>query len=493
VLCASTVISCSRGGDFLYHLARTKRQTLRRGHSIQETHGSTVNDLFYSADWQVLEERTGGVSTATVQYVWSPVYVDALILRDRSTQNNGTLDERLWVQQDANWNVTALVNSSGQVVERYIYDPYGQVTYLNASFGTISGSAYAWIYGFQDLRLDTATGNNHADGRDYRPTMQRWVEQDPMGLQPDVNPYRFVGNDPTNMTDPSGFADPAQEYQKAIDAANKQFEDARKRHTAPDLKDWDKYKSAYVFQRDQNIMAAMEAYLQAINKNAGNPAGGKGGAGSAPAGRPAPSAPGNTGIGKTDPSIVAPDSVLGKYGRRGPRGPNTLIAEEIIKAAKSPQWKIVTILLGLVPAGGPLADTLYAMTLLDEALTGQDEQGMELTAAMMGRPRGQGMRNKGLDKLNELGLKDVKLGGKSYDSGRKSLEGAGFLLDRTTATGRKVFRNPKTGAEVYFDSGNALAPGQKPHWHIKDKAGQSFDRGGRPVGSDDGAAHIPAD
>jgi hypothetical protein len=34
VLCASTVISCSRGGDFLYHLARTKRQTLRRGHSL---------------------------------------------------------------------------------------------------------------------------------------------------------------------------------------------------------------------------------------------------------------------------------------------------------------------------------------------------------------------------------------------------------------------------------------------------------------------------
>src|SRR6266851_10040651 len=129
------------------------------GRRIQETHGSTVNDLYYSAAaWQVLEERTGGVSTATVQYVWSPVYVDALILRDRSTQNNGTLDERLWVQQDANWNVAALVNSSGSVVERYIYDPYGQVTYLNASWSTISGSAYAWIYVSQGRRLDTVTG-----------------------------------------------------------------------------------------------------------------------------------------------------------------------------------------------------------------------------------------------------------------------------------------------------------------------------------------------
>jgi RHS repeat-associated protein len=175
------------------------------GRRIQETHSGTVNDLYYSAAWQVLEERTGGVSTATIQYVWSPVYVDALILRDRSTQNNGTLDERLWVQQDANWNVTALVNSSGSVVERYVYDPYGQVTYLNASFGTISGSAYGWIYGFQGLRLDTATGNNQGREREYRATIGRFLQNDPLGIRAgDTNFYRFVGNDPTNITDPSG-------------------------------------------------------------------------------------------------------------------------------------------------------------------------------------------------------------------------------------------------------------------------------------------------
>jgi hypothetical protein len=29
------------------------------------------------------------------------------------------LDERLWVVQDANFNVTALLDDSGEVVERY--------------------------------------------------------------------------------------------------------------------------------------------------------------------------------------------------------------------------------------------------------------------------------------------------------------------------------------------------------------------------------------
>jgi hypothetical protein len=102
------------------------------------------------------------------------------------------------------------------------------------------------------------------------------------------------------------------------------------------------------------------------------------------------------------------------------------------------------------------------------------------------------MRRDGLANLQEMGLGDVNLVGKSYNAGRKSLEAAGFVLDRTTSSGRKVFRNPKTGAEVYYDSGGALGPRQKPHWHIKDKGGQMYDRSGRPVGPDDIAGHIPA-
>src|SRR5262249_23295875 len=107
----------------------------------------TANDLFYSKDWQILEERLNGVSTATIQYIWSPVYVDALIKRDRSTANNGTLDEHSWVQQDANYNVTALINASGTVVERYVYDPYGTRSVLDGSWNTRTGSSYNFLQG----------------------------------------------------------------------------------------------------------------------------------------------------------------------------------------------------------------------------------------------------------------------------------------------------------------------------------------------------------
>jgi RHS repeat-associated protein len=152
-----------------------------------------------------LEERSGGVSTATDQYVWSPVYVDALIDRDRSTANNGVLDERLYAQQDADWNVTGLINTSGSVVERYVYDPYGAVTYLQPGWGTRSSSSYAWIYLHQGGRYDTTSGLDDFRNRQYSPTQQRWVSEDPLGQGPDINWYRNESGNPTNETDPSGL------------------------------------------------------------------------------------------------------------------------------------------------------------------------------------------------------------------------------------------------------------------------------------------------
>jgi len=165
-----------------------------------------TTDFYYSEQWQVLEERVGGQTT--VQYVWSPVYVDALVLRDRDTDGDGTLDERLWVVQDANFNVTALLDDSGEVVERYLYDPFGQATVLDANWNVRSGgSAYDWLYLHQGGRYDVTSGLYHFRFRDYSPTLGRWTSLDPLGFDAgDANLYRFVFNAPTVFTDPSGQA-----------------------------------------------------------------------------------------------------------------------------------------------------------------------------------------------------------------------------------------------------------------------------------------------
>jgi RHS repeat-associated protein len=165
------------------------------GRRITENPG-TLQDIYFSSAWQVLEEDVAG--SMQDQYVWSAVYVDAMTERDTPTQ-------RLYVQQDANWNVTALVNTSGSVVERYVYDPYGAVTYLTATWGSLSGSAYAWHYLFQDGRQDQATRLYNFQHRDYSATLARWISADPLRYDAgDTNLYRFAADAPVDYVDPGG-------------------------------------------------------------------------------------------------------------------------------------------------------------------------------------------------------------------------------------------------------------------------------------------------
>jgi RHS repeat-associated protein len=174
-------------------------------HRITLTASGTTTDLYYSASWQVLEERVGGVATA--QYGWSPVYVDAMILRDRSV-SGGTLNERLLVQQDANWNVTAVVNSSGSVVEREVYDPYGSVSFLTNAWTTEAASAYLWTYDFQGGRFDIVSGLYNYRNRNESPTLGRWEQMDPIGFGGnDIDLFRYASDNPAVGLDPTGQAD----------------------------------------------------------------------------------------------------------------------------------------------------------------------------------------------------------------------------------------------------------------------------------------------
>jgi hypothetical protein len=80
------------------------------GRRVTETAPATaVKEFYYSDQWQVLEERDGG--RATSQYVWSPVYVNAPVLRDKDADGDRLtgsgrgsigLEQRLYAQQDAN-------------------------------------------------------------------------------------------------------------------------------------------------------------------------------------------------------------------------------------------------------------------------------------------------------------------------------------------------------------------------------------------------------
>ena len=176
------------------------------GDRITETYGTgTTNHLYYAAGGGVIEERQGSTaaSATSYQYVWGAS--GNLVLRDTVSSGSVVAASRLYALQDANGDTTALVNTSGTVVERFEYSPYGVVTVLNEA-GTAVADANGWRYLFQGGRLDTATGLYLFGARDYSPAQGIWIERDPIGLGGgDLNETRFVGNQPTDQIDPSGL------------------------------------------------------------------------------------------------------------------------------------------------------------------------------------------------------------------------------------------------------------------------------------------------
>ncbi|MGH7176040.1 MAG: RHS repeat-associated core domain-containing protein, partial [Tepidisphaeraceae bacterium] len=161
--------------------------------------------FYYTASWQVIEERISG--TAKTQYVWSRQYIDALVERDRDTNTNEEgLEERLYVQHDANFNTTALISDSGTVLQRYLYDPYGAPSFKSGSWGSSSAGTYGMKVLYQGLRYDATSNTVHARERDTSVGLGRPLQSDPAGYVDGMNRYEWVGSSPANFVDPLGLA-----------------------------------------------------------------------------------------------------------------------------------------------------------------------------------------------------------------------------------------------------------------------------------------------
>jgi RHS repeat-associated protein len=199
--------------------------------------GSVIHrtEYYYSGDNLLTEVKKyiNGSPTSDMRFVRDRF----LGIQERDGSNNVTREYKLGIDEgggiggllnlnqggmnysylyDGKGNVTALINSSQNIVATYAYDPFGKL--MNKT-GTLNQP-----YMFSTKEYDSETGLSYYGYRFYSSSLGRWItrdpikeiggmnlygfiSEDPIGFKSgDVNLYAYTANNPVNRKDPKGLA-----------------------------------------------------------------------------------------------------------------------------------------------------------------------------------------------------------------------------------------------------------------------------------------------
>jgi RHS repeat-associated protein len=153
--------------------------------------GKAINGVTkekYIYDGQDIALVVGAAGTITERYLYG-AGVDNVL----SKEANGVVT---WSLGDRQGSIVDLVNEQSEMLNHFVYDSFGNRT------GTTTAD---FRFGYTGRELDTETGLYYYRARYFDSTVGRFISEDPIGFSAgDTNLYRYVGNNATNYTDPSG-------------------------------------------------------------------------------------------------------------------------------------------------------------------------------------------------------------------------------------------------------------------------------------------------
>jgi len=161
---------------------------------------------------QIVERAGMTVGTGTVNSTKNYLWIGQEIAEERNASN--TVTKRFFPQgeqqsgtnyyytRDHLGSVREMCSSSGAIVARYSYDPYGRTTLVSGT--NLATFQYADYYAHQPSGLFMTRNMPGVDGREYDTGTGRWLSRDAIQERGGNNLYEYVFDKPSIAVDPYG-------------------------------------------------------------------------------------------------------------------------------------------------------------------------------------------------------------------------------------------------------------------------------------------------
>lgn len=138
-----------------------------------------------------------------ITYIGGDAYTAPLVLK-----SDGTTQNYLYLHRDHLGSIVAITNQEGNVVEKRLFDAWGEVLKIQDGQGNGLSGFKVLDRGYTGHEHLQSVNLVHMNGRLYDPKLHRFLQpdnyiQDPYNTQ-NYNRYSYVLNNPLKYTDPSG-------------------------------------------------------------------------------------------------------------------------------------------------------------------------------------------------------------------------------------------------------------------------------------------------
>jgi RHS repeat-associated protein len=184
---------------------RRFKKTINRYQSGQIAEKKIIT--FVWDGWDLLYERhqlPSGLTLLERKYLWGPDIAAGNaggaggLLLIRETKGNTTTD--IYPLYDGTGHVTALTNSSSELLAEYAYGPFGEKIHANGPLAQLNPWRYATKY------FDAETGLYYYGKRYLDPVTGQFLSREPLGESESLNLYSYCHNDSVNQVDVLGLA-----------------------------------------------------------------------------------------------------------------------------------------------------------------------------------------------------------------------------------------------------------------------------------------------